>query len=378
MPGALHDSRWAASERPSVSVPVIRWYAPRTARSGARNSNEGPSAVSPVQPEQRVRIGGPSVPTAAGREDRRGVAATTPVTEMPFDRALSRFLSFLDVECGLADNTLQAYQSDLTQLMGFLAEGGLRFVVGLTPLSVQQFLRDLHERGLALSSIARHLASVRVFLRFCRLNGWLGDDVAAKLETPTRWQRLPGTLNLKQVEDLLAAPDPEDPLYLRDRAILESLYATGLRVSELCDLSLTDVNLDIGYVRCLGKGRRERIVPLGRSSLEAIYEYRHRLRPALATGRATDHLFLSRTGRRLGRENCWRLVVKCATRAGLATSVSPHTLRHSFATHLLEGGADLRVVQELLGHANVSTTQIYTHVDRKRLKTIHCQFHPRQ
>ena len=298
-------------------------------------------------------------------------------TDVDLIEGLGQFVAYLRVECGLADNTIRAYESDLTEFVHLMAGLGLRSVDQLNALRVQQFLKHLRSRGLALSSIVRHLASVRVFLRFCHGNAWLADDVATRLETPSRWHRLPGTLNQKHVEALLAEPHPDDPFYLRDRAILELLYATGLRVSELCDLGVTDVNMKIGYLRCLGKGQKERIVPVGRTALEAVYEYSHDLRPSLVDGRRTDRLFLSRTGRRLGRENCWRLVVKYASRAGVSAHVSPHVLRHSFATHLLQGGADLRVVQELLGHSDVSTTQIYTHVDGKRLKSIHTRFHPR-
>lgn len=306
-------------------------------------------------------------------------AAKTPLrsADLVLRRAADQFMVYLQVECGLTKNSLLAYHRDVSAFVEYLAGCGLETTAGVTPVAVQGFLRALHERGLALSSITRHLATIRVFLRFCQGNGWMDQDVAARLETPRRWHRLPETLNLKHVEVLLAAPDPSEALYLRDRAILELLYATGIRVSELCDLRVVDVNLDIGYLRCVGKGRKERIVPIGRTALEALYEYMTRLRPNLAAGREEEGLFLSRTGRRLGRENCWRLVVKHALRAGLADFVSPHKLRHSFATHLLQGGADLRVVQELLGHSNVATTQIYTHVDRSRLKAIHQRYHPR-
>lgn len=293
-------------------------------------------------------------------------------------KALHDFCGYLRVECGLSQNTVTAYEHDLEGLLRFLDEHGVSDLSGLSMLAVQQFLRSLHGRGLALSTITRHLASVRVFLRYCESNAWLSETVSDKLETPSQWHRVPDTLNVKHVEALLAAPDPSDALYLRDCAILELLYATGLRVSELCALRIKDVNTEVGYLRCIGKGRKERIVPVGGRALNALEHYVRRLRPALTSVSTVEHLFLSRTGKPLGRENCWRLVAKYATRAGLTTTISPHTLRHSFATHLLEGGADLRVVQELLGHSSVSTTQIYTHVDRKRLKSIHTRFHPRQ
>jgi integrase/recombinase XerD len=326
----------------------------------------------PAAPQSGLRAAGtPSSSSSVSPGEARGRFVFV-------QRAVDEFLAYIKVECGLSKNTLLAYERDLTDLQEFLAPQRVERTGQVGALLVQRFLRNLHERGLALSSIARHLACLRVFLRFCQGNGWLIEDIAAKLETPSRWKRLPETLNIKHIEALLAAPDPEDTLYLRDRAILELLYATGLRVSELCDLRVGDVNLDIGYLRCLGKGRKERIVPIGRAATEALNDYVIRLRPLLTPTRAEGPLFLSRTGRRLGRENCWRLVARHAMRAGVSVSVSPHMLRHSFATHLLQGGADLRVVQELLGHANVATTQIYTHVDRNRLKSIHARFHPRQ
>jgi integrase/recombinase XerD len=231
---------------------------------------------------------------------------------------------------------------------------------------------------LAISSIARHLAAVKMFLRYLAMTGLSSHDITSMLESPRKWFNLPHTLHYKQVNALLAAPNLDDAFGLRDRAILELLYATGLRVSELVGLDLGSINGSVGYLRCIGKGRRERIVPVGQAAIESVDEYKHGLRTRLdRTGRAAA-LFLSRTGRRLEREACWRLVKKYVARAGLAERTSPHTLRHCFATHLLEGGADLRMVQEMLGHVNVATTQIYTHVDRARLKSIHERFHPRQ
>ncbi len=357
-------------------------------RSDVNSSSATPERPLPVPPKANRT----ARPVTAAPIVSQTLAATSPSTQpslsiasaharrtgTTLSQAIEEFAGYLKVECGLARNTLEAYGRDLSDLRDFLSGQGIGRTEGLTALRVQRFLRDLHEKGLALSSITRHLATVRAFLRFCHENGWLAEDVAARLEMPARWQRLPETLNVKHVNALLAAPSPDDPMYLRDRAILELLYATGLRVSELCDLRLGDIHLDMGYVRCIGKGRKERIVPVGRTAQEAVHEYMTRLRPNLSGRCPDDHLFLSRTGQRLGRENCWRLVVKYATRAGVASYVSPHTLRHSFATHLLEGGADLRVVQELLGHANVATTQIYTHVDSNRLKAVHERFHPRQ
>ncbi len=288
------------------------------------------------------------------------------------------FLASLWTEAGLADNTIAAYRSDLESFADFCQHSRVNFR-DLSPADVQAFLIRLREKdSLALSSIARRLTAVKIFCRHCFQQGHLARDVAALMEPPKKWQRLPQVLNTRQVEALLSTPDDGDPLAVRDRAILELFYATGLRVTELVTLRLDDVRLDMGYVRCLGKGRKERIVPVGSHAADALQAYLRDLRPQLSDGRSTDRVFLSRTGRPMDRTNCWRLVVKYARRMGVQGRLSPHTLRHCFATHLLAGGADLRVVQEMLGHANVATTQIYTHVDSSRLKAIHQKFHPRQ
>jgi len=294
-----------------------------------------------------------------------------------FARQLRGFLDYLTVECGLADNTIQAYRRDLIKLGQFLENQQLADMGKLTGAMVQRFLASLAEQNLADSSIARCSAAVRMFLRFLYLEGKLAQDGAALLDSPKVWQRLPNVLDYRHVQALLAAPNGDSLLYYRDKAILELLYACGLRVSELCSLDVADVDLKIGFVRCMGKGRRERIVPVGRMAIEALDSYLRLLRPNLVKDARIHRLFLSRRGRPLDRENVWRLVKRHARQAGLIGKVSPHTLRHCFASHLLEGGADLRMVQEMLGHVNVTTTQIYTHVDRKRLKQIHSRFHPR-
>jgi integrase/recombinase XerD len=290
-----------------------------------------------------------------------------------------QFIDYLNVECGLAANTIEAYWRDLREFIAFLDDRDICSAVHLSTQLVRGHLVRLSERGLALSSIARHLVTVKMFLRYLFMIGALAEDAASLLETPKKWHRLPNTLRPRQVEAILGAPHPGDPFYSRDRAILETLYATGMRVSELAGLKLGDINLEVGYVRCFGKGGRERIIPLGSHAVEALRAYIRGLRQVLAesAGRV-DAVFLSRTGLPLDRTNLWRLVTRYAAAAGIQQTVSPHTLRHCFATHLLEGGADLRVVQELLGHADVATTQIYTHVDGSRLKSIHQKFHPRQ
>ncbi len=303
--------------------------------------------------------------------------APGPFADELIPRLLEGFRLYLSVECGLAVSTLEAYRRDLGEFSAFLATQ--RVPLGdLGMEHLQPYLMALRGRGLALASIARRVASLRMFLRYCHAFGHLDEDLAALVETPRKWHKLPHALHYRKVDALLAAPDPQDRYYHRDLAVLELLYATGVRVSELVGLTLDRINLDIGYVRVMGKGRKERVVPVGRCAIEAVRRYLQELRGRLAGRRNPAALFLSRTGRPLDRSNVWRIVVRCARQAGLPGPLSPHTLRHSFATHLLEGGADLRVVQSLLGHADVTTTQIYTHVDRSRLKSIHQKYHPRQ
>ena len=242
----------------------------------------------------------------------------------------------------------------------------------------RQYLQDQSRQGKATKTVARRLAAIRVFLRFLASSG--GRDSAAilqQLERPKPERSLPKVLNRAQVNQLIAAPDPASPLFARDVAILELLYASGMRASELCAVKTRDVNLTVGCVRVLGKGMKERIVPLGRAAAEAILRYAGECRPKLDRSRNSELLFLSRTGRPLERVGLWMLVEKYGRSSGLLKSVSPHTLRHCFATHLIGGGADLRVVQELLGHSDIATTQIYTHVDQDRLRAIHSKYHPR-
>ena len=278
------------------------------------------------------------------------------------------------MECGLAGQTVAAYQRDLCE---FWDQAVASRGPDLTMQDVQQHLIALQQRGLALASIARHVAAIRMFLRHLYAEGELRRDLASLVESPRKWRSLPSTLHEKQVDALLNAPDATDEYYLRDRALLELLYATGIRVSEAVDLNCAQVNIKIGYLRCLGKGNKERIVPIGSSAIRALSLYLAHLRPSLVSPHSGDALLLSRTGRRLDRTNIWRLVRKHATTVGLNGKVTPHTLRHCFATHMLAGGADLRIVQELLGHADVSTTQVYLHVDETRLKEIHRKYHPR-
>ncbi|MBN2211232.1 MAG: tyrosine recombinase XerD [Sedimentisphaerales bacterium] len=287
------------------------------------------------------------------------------------------YTDYLRVEAGLSENTLLAYQRDLAKFTEFCHDKGISKPDQLSPLLLQQFAQYLASLKLATPSIARHLTAVKMFLRFHLLNSWVKKDVCAALESPKLWRRLPGVLSKQKTVELITAGDPENELYPRDRALLELLYATGLRASEAANLTLKDINFQIGYIRCIGKGRKERIVPIHQTALDAINDYLRDLRPKLLGSRTTGQLFLSRTGQALSRIEVWRIVRRSAIAAGMPGKITPHTLRHCFGSHLLQGGADLRIVQELLGHADVTTTQIYTHVDQEHLRAIHKKYHPR-
>lgn len=289
---------------------------------------------------------------------------------------VKQFLDYLFIECGLAGETITAYKRDLGEFWQHLVDADVE-PSEISADDLRQHLIALQRRGLALSSIARHFASIKVFLRYLHSERILRRDVASLLEAPSRWRNIPNSLRYEQVEALLGAPESSEEFYLRDKALLETLYATGMRVSEVVHLPVDQINLDLGYVRCFGKGSKERVIPVGSKAINAVDEYLSHLRPRLLGDRHTVELFLSRTGRPLDRSNIWRVVRKHARTAGIEEHVTPHTLRHCFATHLLGGGADLRIVQELLGHADLTTTQIYTHVDEAQLKHVHAKFHPR-
>jgi integrase/recombinase XerD len=291
-------------------------------------------------------------------------------------RWIESFVDYLRNECHLAENTVSAYHRDLRRFYVWLAG---RRVVQLTIQELADYAGWLHEHKLAPASIARHLASLRIFFRYLQLEGLLRENLAELLGSQKLWERVPHVLSPAMVEQLLESPLRGEPLWRRDRALLELLYATGCRASELSFLKLADLHLDEGFCLCKGKGDKERIVPLGRRAILAVRDYLAFEREALVAhiSPAPKWLLLSRRGLRLRRERIWELFKRYAARAGIAADMSPHTLRHSFATHLLSGGADLRQVQEMLGHASIATTQIYTHVDPARLKAVHKQFHPR-
>ncbi len=290
---------------------------------------------------------------------------------------LAGFLDYLQVECGLAANTRKAYHRDLSRLLTHLTASGLDSLGNLSTMHLESFLRAMADSGLAEASVARSLAAVRMFCRYLVLHRVLPRDVSAVVGSPKKWSRLPTVLPDHAVRELLAEPNTvQDVHALRDRAILTLLYATGMRAGELVGIKIDDLNFNLGVVRVLGKGNKERIIPVAQEAMATVREYLDDYRPLLRTGPSTA-MFLSRTGRPMAREDVFRLVGKYVRRTSLRGKISPHTLRHSFATQLLSNGADLRSVQEMLGHVDVSTTQIYTHVDSTRLKAIHQRFHPR-
>jgi integrase/recombinase XerD len=286
-----------------------------------------------------------------------------------------RFLSYLRVERGLSDNTLSAYTRDLAKLSSFATIRG-KDLISLQPDDLAMFLQDLHKRGLNPKSIARTLVAVRGFFKFLLIDGHLKFDPTANLEAPKSWQSLPRFLTSDEVERLLNAPDVSTVLGLRDKAMLEVLYATGLRVTELVSLATRSVNLDLGFLTVIGKGGKERAVPLGMNAVNWIRKY-NVIRPnLLGHEKTTAELFISEGGHSISRQTFWRLVVFYGENARIG-HITPHLLRHSFATHLLENGADLRSVQMMLGHSDISTTQIYTHITNERLREIYLKFHPR-
>jgi integrase/recombinase XerD len=285
-----------------------------------------------------------------------------------------RYLDYLAAERGLARNTLAAYRSDLRRLERALGERGVQDVTRNDLLAVLQQMRTA---GCSPRSTARWLVSVRGFLGHLHAEGVLAEDPSARIDAPRTWRALPKVLSGREVEALLAAPEPSTPRGLRDAAMIELLYATGLRVSELVGLQLDDLRIDAGFLRCTGKGGKERVVPIGEEAAAKLQSYLAGGRPLLRQAASADSLFLNRRGRALTRQGFWKILKEYGRRAGLRGVLSPHVVRHAFATHLLENGADLRSLQVLLGHADISTTQIYTHVNRERLKRVYQEFHPR-
>lgn len=286
-----------------------------------------------------------------------------------------QFIDHLRLERGLSDNTVQSYSRDLNRFLGYLDNRKIS-PLEATREHIQQYLGSL--RGsLSARSLARNLSSIKMFFRFLIIEGKMENNPSRLVPAPKLPKRLPKTFSLEEVERLLAAPDPSTPAGLRDQAMLELLYATGLRVSELTGLNVSNLNLEAGFIRTFGKGSKERMVPVGEKALESVRRYLHEARPGLLKGRSSSRLFLNARGKPLSRQGFWKIIRKYGILAGIKNEITPHGLRHSFATHLLEGGADLRAVQIMLGHADISTTQIYTHVTGERLRRVHEKYHPR-
>jgi integrase/recombinase XerD len=286
------------------------------------------------------------------------------------------FLNSLRVEKGLADNTVHAYRRDITKFAAFATERKLE-TKDVARGDVVDFLGSLYRRGLDSRSVARHLVTIRHFFRFALLEGYVVDDPAATIESPKFRQSLPEFLSLEEVDLLLGQPDVSSILGARDRAMIELMYSCGLRVSELCGLRVADLESDAGCLRCVGKGDKERLVPVGRQALQAVQRYLRSARPKLLRGGSSPYLFLNQKGGKVDRIGYWKLLGAYGRKAGLRKALTPHMLRHSFATHLLDRGADLRSVQMMLGHSDISTTQIYTHVVEERLKQVYKAHHPR-
>ncbi len=290
---------------------------------------------------------------------------------------LDRFADYLTLEQGTSPRTLEAYRRDVERLVDYTRSKGGLSPVDITSRMLREFVYQLKDLGLAPASIRRNISAVRTYFRFLLSDGVVARDPSERLETPKRWRTLPDVLTVDEVSRLIASPTLDDTLAFRDRAMLELAYGAGLRVSEWITLGVRDVLLEDKLVRVFGKGSKERLVPIGRSAIGAVATYMRELRPRLEKGGGKGVLFLNARGEPLTRMGAWKILRKHVDRVGITKDVSPHTLRHSFATHLLEGGADLRAVQEMLGHADISTTQIYTHVDREYLRQVHRQYHPR-
>ena len=293
------------------------------------------------------------------------------------NQLLDQFLHYLVVEKGLSKNTIEAYSHGLNRFLGYLRKKGTREWAEVSKFEVRAFLLFLKKKGLSTKTVVRNLVAIRTFFKFLTQEGFLELNPVEELESPKVAKTLPEILSLKEVEQLLEQPNPQTPLGTRDRAMLELLYATGMRVSELTQLPTQQINLEGGFVLLYGKGSKERIVPLGKEAMKWVDLYLKTAREKLAKGRESPTLFINRSGKGMSRQRFWKSLKAYGQRAGIRKRITPHLLRHSFATHLLERGADLRSVQMMLGHVDISTTQIYTHVTGERLKKVHQRYHPR-
>lgn len=330
----------------------------------------------PVPNELLVRRRDAKQGRKAGRPKGRKFRPENQALSVPVDPLVGTFMHYLRVERGLSHNTILAYRQDMQKFTEFLRERDVN-VKDVTRSNVVEFLCALYKRGLDSRSVSRYQATLRNFYRFCVTEGVLKEDPVSTIESPKVRRSLPHFLSVKEVERLLSQPDMSTPLGLRDKAIIELLYSTGLRVSELCGLRVSDIQMKSGTLRCIGKGNKERIVPVGRRALDIIERYLGESRPTLLGTASSPFLFLHTRGGKVNRILVWQVLRTYGDLAGLREPLSPHMLRHSFATHLLDGGADLRSVQMMLGHADITTTQIYTHVVEERLKQVYKAHHPR-
>ena len=294
------------------------------------------------------------------------------------DEFIDGFLNYLSVERGLSRNTIISYSQDLQSYVGYLKGRSIKSFSTTTKNDIVGFMMFRKDQKLAANSIARSLAAIRMFYRFLVRERITKTDPSSLVDSPKLWKKIPETLSINEVESLLSGPNVRDEKQgIRDRAILETLYATGMRVSEAVNLRLDNVNMEVGFLRCIGKGNKERIIPLGKKAIISIKRYLEVSRPILLKKKESDALFISRCGKKISRQSLWKMIKHYAKLVRIKKPMRPHILRHSFATHLLERGADLRSVQEMLGHSNISTTQLYTHINKERLKSIHRMYHPR-
>jgi integrase/recombinase XerD len=290
---------------------------------------------------------------------------------------LSEFINYLAVERRLAKNTVDAYSRDINRFISLMKLVSSQEVLKITRTDISDYLSSFKKESLSASSQARHLVSMKMFFRFLLGEGIIDSDPTEHIESPALTRKLPETLSFEEVEQLLKMPDTNYPLGFRDSAMIELLYATGVRVSELISLTLNDINLEVGYIISFGKGSKERIIPLGEEASLKLQGYLSSSRPLIIKDKENKELFVNRQGNKMTRQGFWKIIKKYTRTAGIVKKISPHSLRHSFATHLLEGGADLRSVQKMLGHADISTTQIYTHIIKERLRSIYDKYHPR-
>ncbi|MGE5446281.1 MAG: site-specific tyrosine recombinase XerD [Ignavibacteriales bacterium] len=299
------------------------------------------------------------------------------IKEYDLNQLIDSFLTYLTAVKGLSKNTLESYGRDILKLAVFLEGKNITRIDQVDYKHILDFFTYLKEQGLNTRSTSRTLISIRQFFKFLLTEKFIESDPTFLIRTPKTKRVLPETLSLEDIEKLLSPPDESSPEGIRDKSMLEVLYATGIRVSELVELRLNDVNFELGYIIAYGKGSKQRIVPIGEKAKIKLREYLDTSRPKLLKSRTSPHLFVTRLGRKMTRQGFWKVIKAYSRKSGLTKKISPHTLRHSFATHLLERGADLRAIQVMLGHSDISTTQIYTHVERERLKEVHKKYHPR-